>query len=896
MCGSLRRRAAAVTLAGQQAEARRRPRARSSARTAAACRGRRRAAARRRPRARAARSSSPSARARCASPPGTRRRRAGSRRRRARSASWSAVMTDARADVLERLLDAAPVAHPVVDDRDHVTSASPSWTGTPVSRGSIADGGAQRAGERLEARLDHVVRVRAGLQVEVQRQPGAPRRPRGRTPPRPRARSRRCRPPAAARSPRRRSTGARRRRSRTRRAPRPSGSRRGRSGRCRARSPSARSSAWPSTIPVSSTVWCEPVCRSPSTLDVEVQPPVAGEQVEHVVEEPDAGARACPRPVAVQAQPQRDARSPPSGGRSRAVALAHGRGILPDLHRRGVPGEALGARDRRRRRAPARPRRRRGGPRPCAAGSAARTARRRSARRRRWAACGWSRPRSRRTRCPVSAPTNRQPARRTRGASASAAAPASCRCSGASASANASAASSRRRRSTVASAGARRARSSSSAASSLHGHHERALAVLGLREQVEPPARSGSAPADRITVRSLGPAKPSIPTSPDTWRLASCTHRLPGPTITSTAGTRLGAVGERGDRLRAAHPVHRVDPAQRARGEDRRVLAGGHDHLVDAGRARGHGAHHDGRRVRVAARPGRRSRRGRPGMLAQPHGVALRAAAPRPRRRAPASATAPHVRDRDLQPRAHVAASSAVQRRRQLLRGRRAAALAAAEAPLVARAAPRRRPRARRRRSRAPRRPPTRPAARTPRAHLGRAAPAARRRTRAAHAGATDPRHDVVDRRRLELVRDRVGDQPRGRGRDLLADHEPVLAQRRAGRGEVDDPVHEPGQRRELDRALDLDDLRLAAGALEVGGRDPRVLRRHAHHAEPPQRLGRAVLAVDGREHHPARPEAEVEQLVDVALGVLGEHVLAGDAEVGGARLDVGRHVGRAAS
>ena len=47
---------------------------------------------------------------------------------------------------------------------------------------------------------------------------------------------------------------------------------------------------------------------------------------------------------------------------------------------------------------------------------------------------------------------------------------------------------------------------------------------------------SGSAPVDAMTVRSLGPANPSIPTSPDTWRLASCTHRLPGPTITSAAG------------------------------------------------------------------------------------------------------------------------------------------------------------------------------------------------------------------------------------------------------------------------------------------------------------------------------------------------------------------------
>src|SRR3954462_6830248 len=79
----------------------------------------------------------------------------------------------------------------------------------------------------------------------------------------------------------------------------------------------------------------------------------------------------------------------------------------------------------------------------------------------------------------------------------------------------------------------------------------------------------------------------------------------------------------------------------------------------------------------------------------------------------------------------------------------------------------------------------------------------------------TQPLQHLVDRLGLELVRDRVGDEPRCRDRDLLAHHEPVLAQRRPGRGQVDDGLDEPGQRRQLDRALDLDDLRLAPGALE---------------------------------------------------------------------------------
>src|SRR4051794_38915142 len=155
-----------------------------------------------------------------------------------------------------------------------------------------------------------------------------------------------------------------------------------------------------------------------------------------------------------------------------------------------------------------------------------------------------------------------------------------------------------------------------------------------------------------------------------------------------------------------------------------------------------------------------------------------------------------------------------------------------------------------------------------------------------------DPREQLVDLRGLELVRDRVGDQAGRRGPQLLAHDQPVLAQRRAGGGEVDDPLDQPGQRGQLDRALDLDDLRLAPGALEVAGGGARVLRRDAHHSEPAQRLGGGVVAVDGREHHHAAPVAEVGKLVDLALHLLGEHVLAGDAEVGGARLDVGGHVG----
>ena len=113
-----------------------------------------------------------------------------------------------------------------------------------------------------------------------------------------------------------------------------------------------------------------------------------------------------------------------------------------------------------------------------------------------------------------------------------------------------------------------------------------------------------------------------------------------------------------------------------------------------------------------------------------------------------------------------------------------------------------------------------------------------------------------------------------------------------AGGDEVDDAVAEADQRRQLDRALDLDHLDLAAGLLEVALGDARVLGRDPHHPQPPLRLAEALVAAAPGEHHPAAAEAEVEQLVDGPVGLLEQHVLAGDADVGGAGLDVGGNVG----
>jgi len=50
-------------------------------------------------------------------------------------------------------------------------------------------------------------------------------------------------------------------------------------------SPMALAKAWPRVMPTSSTVWWSSMCRSPLTFDIQVDQPVTGDLVEHVLEE-----------------------------------------------------------------------------------------------------------------------------------------------------------------------------------------------------------------------------------------------------------------------------------------------------------------------------------------------------------------------------------------------------------------------------------------------------------------------------------------------------------------------------------------------------------------------------------------------------------------------------------
>ena len=62
-----------------------------------------------------------------------------------------------------------------------------------------------------------------------------------------------------------------------------------------------------------------------------------------------------------------------------------------------------------------------------------------------------------------------------------------------------------------------------------------------------------------------------------------------------------------------------------------------------------------------------------------------------------------------------------------------------------------------------------------------------------------------------------------------------------------------------------------------------------------PRWTDRAPIVVAARgDDEPAAADAEIERLIQPFAAVLEQHVLAGDAEIGGAILNVGRHVGRA--
>ena len=119
---------------------------------------------------------------------------------------------------------------------------------------------------------------------------------------------------------------------------------------------------------------------------------------------------------------------------------------------------------------------------------------------------------------------------------------------------------------------------------------------------------------------------------------------------------------------------------------------------------------------------------------------------------------------------------------------------------------------------------------------------------------------------------------------------ERVRLQRVARGDQVDDRVGQAGERRQLHRAVELDQVDVDALVGEVIAGDARELGGDAD-ARALLRGGRVVEVERRGDAHPAARDAEVERPVQALAAVLDQGVEADHAEVGAAVLHVGRHV-----
>src|SRR5712691_3132862 len=144
----------------------------------------------------------------------------------------------------------------------------------------------------------------------------------------------------------------------------------------------------------------------------------------------------------------------------------------------------------------------------------------------------------------------------------------------------------------------------------------------------------------------------------------------------------------------------------------------------------------------------------------------------------------------------------------------------------------------------------------------------------------------------LELERGLVDDEAGADRPDLLDCAQAIGAQRIAARNQIDDRVGQTHERRELHRAVEPDQIDVHALGCEVLARGLHVLGRHAQ-TRALAHGARIIEAFGNRDHHSARCDAEVERLVQSLAAVLEQHVLARDAELRRAVLDVSRNIGR---
>ena len=133
----------------------------------------------------------------------------------------------------------------------------------------------------------------------------------------------------------------------------------------------------------------------------------------------------------------------------------------------------------------------------------------------------------------------------------------------------------------------------------------------------------------------------------------------------------------------------------------------------------------------------------------------------------------------------------------------------------------------------------------------------------------------------LELVAYLITDEARTDRHDLRQHLEVVLPKCVARLDDIEDDIAEAQDRRDLDGAVQPDDIDVATDGLVVVARHMRKLRR-----DPERPLLVIIEILRARHAHATLAEAEVQQLVHIRL-VLEEDVRTADADVRRATLDV---------
>src|SRR3984893_15101878 len=148
-----------------------------------------------------------------------------------------------------------------------------------------------------------------------------------------------------------------------------------------------------------------------------------------------------------------------------------------------------------------------------------------------------------------------------------------------------------------------------------------------------------------------------------------------------------------------------------------------------------------------------------------------------------------------------------------------------------------------------------------------------------------------LERVALELERRWIDDQSRAYRHNIFHRDQIVGPEGIAAADQIDDGIGKSHQRRELHRSVEPDQVDLHAFGREMLACGQHIFGRHG---KARAALERALVVEAGfcGGHPPGGADAEIDRLIQALPTVLQKHVLAGDAQIGGAALNVGGDIG----